>query len=119
MSPSHPHPHHKPLIWLITATTSPLGTAIARHALQAGGCVIACVDDVELLQPTPPTRHGKEEGEYKGDGDGDWEKDEDGERREAFRSFWAEVQGNERWRGRCRGVRVDGRCEGSFFPFVF
>ena len=83
--PTHPHPR----VWLITSSTTAIGTSVARHALGHGDSVIAGTRNVELLK-----RH-----------DGDDEGLED------FREFWAEVMGRRDWRERCRVVGLDGRCE--------
>ena len=85
--------HASPRVWLITSTTTPIGTAIARHALSHGDSVVAGVRDIDLLRGGG----GKE-----------------GQREAEFWEFWAEVRGKKEWRERCKGVELDGRCEGPF-----
>lgn len=86
-------PHQLPRVWLITSTTSPIGTAIARHALSHGDSVLAGLHDIEVLKRLD---FGAEEERGVG---------------QDFREFWREVLGRKEWRGRCRAVGLDGRCE--------
>lgn len=93
--PSFP-PSSSPRTWLITSTTTPIGIAIARQALQHGDNVVASVHDSDLLSGNTgkQDKHGRDVTE--------------------FLEFWREVNDNEGWRERCRGAGVDARCEGPF-----
>ena len=82
--------HSRPRVWLITSTTTAIGTSIARHVLGHGDSLIAGIRDLELLK----RQDGYDEGG------------------EDFREFWAEVMSRKDWRERCRVVGLDGRCEG-------
>lgn len=111
--PTHAHPR----VWLITATTSPIGTAIARHALSHGDFVVAGVEDVDILSlhnSTPSTYNNGNGGGEEEEGDEMRASSGKEERGEEFREFWAEVMGKAAWRERCRGVGLDGRCEDPY-----
>lgn len=99
-----PHPH--PRTWLITACTSPVGIAIARQALSHGDNVIAGLNPRHLAEGHGGGGGGGG-GKEAGEGEGDTR------RGDGFRDFWRECE-REGWRERCRGVELDGRCEGPF-----
>ncbi len=99
-TPTHPPnptfpPHPSPRTWLITACTSPIGIAVARQALAHGDNVIAGLNPRHLAEGQG--ERGEEEG--------------DSRRGDEFREFWRECE-KEGWKERCRGVELDGRCEG-------
>lgn len=93
-TPAFP-PHTTPRTWLITASTSPIGIAIARQALSHGDNVIAGLSPRHLAD-------ARSEGE---------EEVGDTQRGDEFREFWRECE-KEGWKERCKGVELDGRCEG-------
>lgn len=92
-------PHSAPRTWLITACTSPIGIAIARQALSHGDNVIAGLNPRHIADFTQ--------------GEGGEEEEEEGDTRrgDGFRDFWRECE-EEGWKERCKGLELDGRCEG-------